>query len=276
MFRIGTLGKNSNRALMILTCPDCATRYSVKDDAIGPNGRTVRCSSCSATWFVSSDADALALKDNLSDDISVIPARTSRETVASGTIIEKPLTDSEHVTRSEPVLGAHVHIRDKADRQKRNRRLLGVAMIWIVTLSILAAAAAIGYFFRQPIVDKYPGMSSAYNLLNVPVKVGGLDFEDPSTSHTIIDGTTVLVINGVIINRSDKTQPLPMVQLSLVNGNGEKITEWMVEMKQSQIGAKQRLTYVSQFPNPPLDAQELKYKFVDPAEAQIASAAPSL
>ena len=35
---------------MILTCPNCATQYVVKDGAIPPQGRQVRCASCKHSW----------------------------------------------------------------------------------------------------------------------------------------------------------------------------------------------------------------------------------
>lgn len=45
---------------MILTCPNCATQYAVKDDAIPPQGRQVRCTSCKHSWHQDPEPDAFA------------------------------------------------------------------------------------------------------------------------------------------------------------------------------------------------------------------------
>jgi predicted Zn finger-like uncharacterized protein len=41
---------------MILTCPSCGTRYVVKDGAIPPAGRTVRCAQCKHSWHQDAEA----------------------------------------------------------------------------------------------------------------------------------------------------------------------------------------------------------------------------
>ena len=40
---------------MILTCPNCGTQYVVKDGAIPPEGRQVRCASCKHSWHQDPD-----------------------------------------------------------------------------------------------------------------------------------------------------------------------------------------------------------------------------
>ncbi|POF32837.1 zinc-ribbon domain-containing protein [Roseibium marinum] len=42
---------------MKIKCPDCSTSYEIKADALGPEGRSVKCAKCGNRWFVSSDVE---------------------------------------------------------------------------------------------------------------------------------------------------------------------------------------------------------------------------
>lgn len=57
---------------MIITCPDCATRYDVDDARFSPNGRSVRCAACGESWFVPAPEpiDELSLDDAADDEPS--------------------------------------------------------------------------------------------------------------------------------------------------------------------------------------------------------------
>lgn len=44
---------------MILTCPSCSASYNVSTDAIGLDGRTVRCRKCKHEWFQQGEKQAL-------------------------------------------------------------------------------------------------------------------------------------------------------------------------------------------------------------------------
>lgn len=229
---------------MILTCPECATRYSVKSSAIGPEGRTVRCSSCSANWFVSSDPDALLLKDNET------AARSGPPTIGLGEA--KPVQNG---------IGAHVAMRDKADQRRRSRRLFGVSMIWGVTLSILALAAVLGYIFRQEVVNIDPRSATIYKAFGIEVTQSGLTFENSVTRSLLVDGEPVLVVNGAVRNLAGQSKDIPLVELSLHSQDGETLAGWIVEVSTLPLEKGERAEFSSQYPNPPIDAVSLRYQF---------------
>ena len=253
---------------MILTCPECATRYSANDDAIGPNGRMVRCANCKATWFVSHDADTLELLDNQKEEIFIESEPHADENIGH----DDGNNDFPPDPPVKTAVGAHVQIRDKAEQKRRNRRLLSVSMIWVVTLGLLGIGLGLAYFFRQTIVDRTPAAATLYNALGIPVKVSGLDFENPKAKNVFIDGELVFVINGYVRNLSGRNQEIPMIRLSLHNPAGDEVAHWFVEIDQPMLPAGDRIEYQSQYPNPPIDAVKLKYRFVDqdgPASLEV-------
>lgn len=93
---------------MILTCPECATQYVVKDGAIPPEGRKVRCASCKHSWFQSPEdfsevpaaAEAPQVEDepDLRERAEAIPAE-SAETAGER-------DDSDAIPIPEPATGA--------------------------------------------------------------------------------------------------------------------------------------------------------------------------
>jgi predicted Zn finger-like uncharacterized protein len=68
---------------MILTCPNCGTQYVVKDGAIPPHGRQVRCAACKHSWHQDPDETGALVLD--------------REAA-----IEAPAGEAEDVPGSEP------------------------------------------------------------------------------------------------------------------------------------------------------------------------------
>lgn len=59
---------------MILTCPVCGTRYVVKDGAIPPGGRQVRCASCKHSWQQDPDSAEPVIEAPLNLNPEVEPA----------------------------------------------------------------------------------------------------------------------------------------------------------------------------------------------------------
>ena len=91
---------------MILTCPNCGTQYVVKDGAIPPQGRQVRCAACKNSWH--QDPEAHSEPDSGTEDeeqtvaeATLIDPRTGPE--AEERAYEETIVSDEPSTASEPV-----------------------------------------------------------------------------------------------------------------------------------------------------------------------------
>jgi len=87
---------------MILTCPNCGTQYVVKDDAIPPEGRQVRCAACKHSWH----QDA-AVAAELNPEIEPVEeTQSSPETIPAGEIVQAAEEESfAEATNIEPRSG---------------------------------------------------------------------------------------------------------------------------------------------------------------------------
>jgi predicted Zn finger-like uncharacterized protein len=70
---------------MILTCPACDTKYVVKDDAIPPGGRQVRCASCKHSWHQEPEG-AVIEAESVAVDFGAAPP-------VAGDAVEEPLAE---------------------------------------------------------------------------------------------------------------------------------------------------------------------------------------
>ncbi len=159
--------------------------------------------------------------------------------------------------------GAHVVMRDKVDKERRRRRLTSVGLIWAVPLALLFVAAVLGYVFRQNIVNGIPQTATLYKAVGIDVTLSGLSIEDPITRSALVDGKPVLVVNGAVRNITAKAQDVPLVELSLHSKDGEALVTWLVDTQKTNLGKKERVTFVSEYPNPPVDAVKLRYRFAN-------------
>ena len=73
---------------MILTCPNCGTQYVVKDGAIPPQGRQVRCASCKHSWHQDPEPEAAGLASAEEAAKPEPIADNNDESIAEATMIE--------------------------------------------------------------------------------------------------------------------------------------------------------------------------------------------
>ena len=88
---------------MILTCPSCGTQYVVKDGAIPPEGRQVRCAACKHSWHQEPESDAGTLELNEASEVTQSGAEpVGQAPEESGSAVaQEPDADAEAADEDE-------------------------------------------------------------------------------------------------------------------------------------------------------------------------------
>jgi predicted Zn finger-like uncharacterized protein len=210
---------------MILTCPQCSTRYHVDPASVGANGRTVRCASCSNRWLAKPPADAPMM-------IELAP-----EALAA--------------TSRLPVAGP-----DKA-RGRGSASLVG----WLagVLMVLVVASAVIG---RNEIVAGFPASAAIYQWLGLPIALQlGLQFEGVVSKRLQEGGVAVLVVEGAIINLSEKQRRVPPIRVTLLDGGGRRLQQELFQAKDGELDAGGKTRFSGRLLNPAEQARHFSVTF---------------
>ncbi len=279
---------------MLIACPSCATTYQIELVALGPAGRSVRCSHCRNTWFAT-QGDALAATaaamaadapeptpdlpavitraDEMPDGVWMVPDAPPPEASAVAIFADAP-SIAPHDTSDAPnppepeagipdaieTIAARRARRVEADRRSRPnlpRRLATAPMLIVALLAILGAAIN----WRAAVVRHLPQTASLFAAVGLPVNLRGLVFQDVKSVSEPQDGMPVLVIEGTIVNVTRATLDIPRLRFALRNAAGQEIYAWTVLPAKPQLGSGNGLTFRTRLASPPAEGRDVVVRF---------------
>lgn len=202
---------------MILTCPSCATSYFAPDDAIGPNGRTVRCKACSHTWRATQEEPL---------ELNVLPPSSTPPVEAEAPIRREPVAETLAETPAPELPRA---FRARAEQQRRLRRAATQGVIWAGIASSFAALIGAAWLFRVDVVELAPRAASAYAAVGLEVNATGLEFES-ITARPSPNDPGVVVVSGALRNVRDNERIAPAVRVALLDAHGAEIGHKLVHI----------------------------------------------
>lgn len=232
---------------MILTCPNCSTRYSIDPLSIGPEGRAVKCAKCGNKWREFPPGD---MPKSVTDDIPDIapPADGADGVNQEGLSIEQ-MTAAQK-PKASPAKPA------------KNGRWIG----WLVLLLVIAVIIVVGFFGRNYVVQIWPSSAKLYQSLQINVETTnllGLEIHDLTTKSVQQNGVTTLTVAGSIKNITESPQPLPRIGVSLLNEKDELVYSWTTTVEEREVPPWGQVEFSTSMNQPPEEAKNVKVDLIE-------------
>jgi len=80
--------------------------------------------------------------------------------------------------------------------------------------------------------------------------------------NEIEDGTSVLMIEGTIVNLTTKTLEVPRLRFALRNASGHEVYAWTAQPAKPTIGSGNGLPFRARLASPPPDGRDIIVRFL--------------
>jgi predicted Zn finger-like uncharacterized protein len=230
---------------VIVSCPACATRFSLDASLLGPSGRMVRCAKCAHRWRQEPPAPVEPLPpiepETLAEPPQMAPGLAA---LLSGREQERP--------------AARVVVPPKL-RPAQPKRKVGI-WPWILLLGILCGLAVAAYIYQGPIARMFPAAQDIYGMLGLGdgdpaqvLQIGSLKSEQRSG---------ILAVRGDVFNPSDYPLKVPPLRVTALDASKAPIGDaFMFRTQESQIAPGETITFRIPFENPPKGMQGFSVTF---------------
>jgi predicted Zn finger-like uncharacterized protein len=258
---------------MILTCPNCATRYFVDDSRIGPAGQVVRCAACSERWTAHPELEALL------EEAAPLAAEEPAPLAPEPEAAEAPLA----TIREAPADDLPRAFRERAETRRRVREAATAGVIWAGVAGVLVVGLGLCVLLRQQVAEAWPKTAGVYAVIGLPVNLVGLAIEDQHARPALKDGHAAVIVTGALRNVRDKPVAAPALRVSLLNPAGKPLAVKIADPGGALIPPGEARRFVVDMLDPPVSATDVEVAFVlggpshrpAPAPAAMAAGAPA-
>lgn len=252
---------------MILTCPQCETRYQADASKFSPPGRKVRCAKCGHVWHQEAPATDLEPKSQAAaaePETPQIPAETPTtamdpelQRLAVGATDATPSTESVVAQKST----ASDTVERKSKSVSRAPQNIGLTVGWLGLVAVILLIGWSALSYRQQIATVWPRAASLYSALGLHVNTRGLDFVDVALHREAEDGQQVWAVTGKLVNVSAHEQPVPSIEATLTDINKHAIYHWSFNSGAAVLKPGQTAAFLTRLSSPPAGARHLELRF---------------
>jgi len=241
---------------MILTCPQCSTRYQTDAALFAPPGRKVKCAKCAYVWL-----QAAPSPEPDTDIAAEEPPPPPRP------VAEPPPQRAAYVPPQEAYAPARdyapaptVSAPRKAPETPWSYRL-GIAAGWLGLALIVIVIGWAAETYRQQIASLWPQSSSLYSALGLKVNARGIEIVDQEDHVEKEDGQFVLVVTGKLVNITKRELTVPRLSIVLTDDDMRALYQWSFSTGASTLRPDESIPFRTRLSSPPAGVKHLQIRF---------------
>ncbi|MGN6516821.1 MAG: DUF3426 domain-containing protein [Rhizomicrobium sp.] len=250
---------------MILTCPECATRYEVDGSKFPAEGRKVRCKKCGHVWHQAAETHD-AERAEIEEAVFNPPPPPPPEPEPAAPAVEEAEPQPEPQWRAP----AEDSVAEEPAAAPLIKRLPAAGMLtaagWVGLVAVILVIGWSAASYRSQIVNAWPRSASLFSRLGMAVNTRGIDFTDVRHTNQIEDGQPVLVITGKLVNVSGRKLDVPPLRVTLSDAGKRPLYDWSFEPTSTALAPGQSVAFHTRLSNPPAAARHVDLRFADGKE----------
>jgi predicted Zn finger-like uncharacterized protein len=241
----------SDSPAMILTCPDCASRYFVEDERLGESGRVVRCGSCGGRWTARAEAPLeLTETPEIGAVAQAAPAFGQKPDLGDTMLRDLPPAELPKVFRAQ------------AQTKEKVREAATSGVVWAGLVAGFIFLIGMAVVMRQDIATIWPRTAGAYAMAGLPVNLVGLTIEGQHAQPALKDGHAVLAVSGALRNVRDRAVVAPPLRISILDASGRPVAVKIADPGGAQIPPGEARHFLVDVVDPPASAADVDITFV--------------